>query len=139
MKLEGEMPLPEPAVSKPRPGVPGPATLSRVRAVPIPSSASSAETPMAVESESEPGTSGGGELTQAAMMELLKADLAAAIHEDLNDTVKRLVSRVFGRLTENIANMEAKTAQRTPQLIAALHQWHIRRQKSHGFGTQLRP
>lgn len=60
MKREGETPL-EPAVSEPCLAVPGPAALTLLSAIPIPSSAGSSDIPMAAEAaQIQQGTVCGG-------------------------------------------------------------------------------
>lgn len=50
-------------------------------------------------------------------MEVLKKALAEALREEMKDTVNRVVSRAFVRLTENVAKVEAKTVQNARQLL----------------------
>lgn len=119
-KREGEGALPEPAVSKPRPAVPpavGTPMVSLASAIPVPASESSVGDPATRTVADLQMDDHGDILTQSEMMAIMKKDLAEAMREELDATVNRVVQRTFGRITENIAKVEAKTVQNTRQLV----------------------
>lgn len=89
------------------------ALVSTGQANTIPAPSFPEDAPMVVAGGAIGAQSESGTLSQADMMSLMLKDLEDAMCEELSESTNRVVNRMFVRLADNIANVEANIVANT--------------------------